>query len=73
MLGYTGSDDNVESSIRKFENGRKLIPLYIARLALMIGKFHFDNGCLPEFPDYGDRYKFQPEETENGEVEQQVT
>lgn len=38
MLGYTGTDRNDITRIRSYENGKKQVPLYIARLAWLIEK-----------------------------------
>ena len=36
-IGYTGTDRNDTTLIRRYENGQKQIPLYIARLLWLMG------------------------------------
>lgn len=53
LLGYTGTDRNDTMRIRKFENGRQQVPLYIARLAwLVLREFDGTGGDLPVFPEW---------------------
>lgn len=48
-IGFTGTDRNNTAKIREFENGRKQIPLYIARLVWLIGEIAA--GVAEEPPD----------------------
>lgn len=53
LLGYTGSFRNRADQIRKFESGRKQIPLYIARLAWLLGEIDTECDLNPSgWPDY---------------------
>lgn len=40
LIGYTGTNDNNRSRLRQMENGRKEIPLYIARFVWLLAKWH---------------------------------
>lgn len=56
LLGYTGNGKNRVNLIRDFESGKKKIPLYIARLAWLIGEVRedaIDNADIgmPEYTD----------------------
>lgn len=53
-LGYTGTDRNNEKLIRDYEQGRKPVPLYIARLAWLLAEIAADlNELTPDdWPPY---------------------
>jgi len=38
LIGYTGNTTNNKTQMRRYENGDRQIPLYIARLAWLIGR-----------------------------------
>ena len=40
LIGYTGNTTNNKTQMRRYENGDRQIPLYIARLAWLIGEIH---------------------------------
>lgn len=64
LIGYTGSDRNDETRIRKYERGGKesQVPLYIARLAWMLLRHHDRTGQLPVFPEWpGYVFKSEPD------------
>lgn len=51
-IGYTGTDRNDTTLIRRYENGQKQIPLYIARLLWLMGEVLESAGKeLPIWPD----------------------
>jgi hypothetical protein len=50
MLGYTGTDRNDVTRIRVYENQRKQIPLYIARLVWLLAEMSRMMGSLPAWP-----------------------
>jgi transcriptional regulator with XRE-family HTH domain len=52
LLGYTGTDRNDIMRVRKYENNRQQIPLYIARAAWMLAVWFRRTGELPPFPDW---------------------
>lgn len=52
LLGYTGTDRNNDTRIRKYENDRQQIPLYIARLAWLVLREWDGTGQLPVFPEW---------------------
>jgi transcriptional regulator with XRE-family HTH domain len=68
-LGYTGTDRNNEKLIRDYEQGRKAIPLYIARLVWLLAEIAADcNELAPDdWPPYvGDDGKVQwPEDNQS--------
>lgn len=47
-LGYTGNDKNNSQRMREFETGERPIPLYIARLAWLIGEIMTDVDQEPQ-------------------------
>src|SRR5438445_13891909 len=47
LIGYTGSDRNDITRIRKYEGGKQQIPLYIARLAWLVGELVGDAAQEP--------------------------
>lgn len=64
-LGYTGTDRNDETRIRRYENqsDRFPIPLYIARLAWLILRYRACTGSLPDFPEWsGYDFSHEPDE-----------
>lgn len=69
LLGYTGNGKNRVNTIKEFESGKKQIPLYIARLAWLIGEWRAeqldqgfrDGAAMPRFPEWGG-YNFEREE-----------
>lgn len=58
MLGYTGTDRNDITRIRSYENGKKQVPLYIARLVWLLAAHHRRIRAFPEFPAWPG-YEFQ--------------
>jgi len=52
LVGYTGSERNVISSMKKMERGQKQIPLTIARLTWLLAAHQRRTGILPEFPGW---------------------
>ena len=69
LLGYTGTDRNDETRIRRYENqsDQYQIPLYIARLAWLILRHHDNYGILPVFPEWPG-YDFSHEPDHAAEV-----
>lgn len=62
LLGYTGTDRNDDTRIRKYENDKQQIPLYIARLVVMVLTYHTLTKALPEFPSWpGYDYDHSPD------------
>jgi hypothetical protein len=51
LLGYSAERNPLVVLIHRMENGRKPIPLYIARLAWMIDQCHQDRGHTPTWPE----------------------
>lgn len=59
LLGYTGSDKNNFTRIKSYENGKRRIPLYIARSVWLLMNFYSSHRQLPGFPYwpmYDDEY-----------------
>lgn len=63
LIGYTGTDRNDVMRIRKYENDRQQVPLYIARLVWLLDHWASEAiaiGCpppeltptFPEWPGY---------------------
>lgn len=72
LIGYTGTQRNDETRLKKYENG-PLVPLYIARLAWLIDVWVRRYGVLPPFPVWSgydllraDDPQHRVEETEDG-------
>lgn len=42
LIGYTGTDRNDDTRIRKYEQGKQQIPLYIARLVWLLGELKLE-------------------------------
>lgn len=62
VIGYTGTDRNNETRLSVYENGRKQIPLYIARMCWMLLLHHDLTGQLPHFPDWpGYEFSHEPD------------
>ena len=62
LVGYTGIDRNVLSSMKKMERGQKQIPLTIARLVWLLSAHQRRTGILPEFPGWpGYNFISQPD------------
>lgn len=54
LIGYTGTDRNNESRVKRLENAGDPVPLYIARLLWLV-ELHIRHWkCLPIFPDWPD-------------------
>lgn len=51
LIGYTGTDRNDETRIRKYETTVQ-VPLHIARFVWLIDRFHDLNGFIPKFPNW---------------------
>ena len=51
LLGYTGSDVNNHTRIKKLEKGDELVPLYIARFVWLIHQRYIATGKLPSWPE----------------------
>lgn len=69
LIGYTGTDRNDETRIRKYERGGKdsQVPLYIARLVYLLVSHHKRIGELPRFPDWpGYVFKSEPDPQHQG-------
>lgn len=71
LLGYTGTDRNDIMRLRKYEKDKKQIPLYIARLAWLIGEFCDDtDGYTPVFPAWpGYEFDHTPDDPEQEVLE----
>lgn len=61
MIGYTGTQANRRDRIKKFENGKAQVPLYIARFVWLIEQHVLSMAplglprvaiCWPEWPGY---------------------
>lgn len=50
-LGYSGAEENINRTIRRYEIGDKPIPPWIARLAIMFDRY----GVPRDFRDEGER------------------
>ena len=50
-LGYRGNERNNTDLMRAYEEGRKQIPLTVARLAWVIGE-NYNARDLPEWPEW---------------------
>lgn len=68
LLGYTGSEKNMITQIDKYEQDRRQVPLYIARLAWLLGQLHANHPIpadaygMPRFPDWpGYVYDHEPD------------
>jgi len=66
-IGYTGTDRNVINRIREFERDKKQVPLYIARLVWLMGRFFAKTGGLPKFPAWPG-YEFESIPDQQGEA-----
>lgn len=69
LIGYTGTDRNDETRIKKYERGGKdsQVPLYIARLVYLLVSHHKRIGELPRFPDWpGYVFKSEPDPQHQG-------
>lgn len=51
LIGYTGTDRNDETRVKRHENSR-LIPLYLARLLHLVERWKLQHDALPEFPNW---------------------
>lgn len=51
LIGYTGTDRNDETRIRKYETTTQ-VPLHIARLVDLISRWNHMFGKLPDFPNW---------------------
>lgn len=52
LLGYTGSDRNIDFRIRKMEREER-VPLHIGRYVWLINRYFIEhNGNLPGWPGY---------------------
>jgi transcriptional regulator with XRE-family HTH domain len=54
LLGFSGTDDNIKNTVRRYEVGSRSISPTIERLALMLAWFKEDFGYLPDL-DRGER------------------
>jgi len=62
LIGYTGTDRNDETRIRKYEHDKQQIPLYIARLAWLMLLRKDLTGRPPVFPEWpGYEYDHSPD------------
>jgi transcriptional regulator with XRE-family HTH domain len=48
-LGYTGNDNTISDTVRKYERGKKDIPPWIARLAIALVTLHRHQIDLDQF------------------------
>lgn len=51
LIGYTGTDRNDETRVKRHENSQR-IPLYIARLLWLLEHWRGETGELPTFPSW---------------------
>jgi len=73
LIGYTGTDRNCIDLIRKYENGKKQVPLYIARHVWLIERFRDLNRFMPQFPDWpGYEFDSAPDPQHQKEVDDAV-
>ena len=49
-FGYEGTDATTSSTVRKYENGAKIIPPWIARLAILMDKHGLPTGWTEPSP-----------------------
>ena len=62
LIGYTGTDRNDIMRVRKFENDKQQVPLYIARLAWLLQVWVGRTHELPPFPDWpGYEFEHSPD------------
>ena len=54
LLGFTGENRNIYSTVKRYEEGRRDISPTVERLVLMLGWFKEDFGYLPDL-DRGER------------------
>lgn len=64
LMGYTGNENTNSSLVKRYEQGRRPIPLYIARLVFLLDQY--PAGALPTFPDWpGYEYESVPDQQES--------
>ncbi len=51
LIGYTGTDRNDETRVKRHENSPK-IPLYLARLLWLLDNWFNNTAQLPPFPEW---------------------
>ena len=62
LIGYTGTDRNDETRVRKYETTVQP-PLHIARLVDLIQRWYSMFGRLPDFPDWpGYEFSHEPDQ-----------
>jgi len=52
LIGYTGTDRNDITRVRKYETSTERVPLYLARLIWLIEVCRETFGTFPKFPDW---------------------
>lgn len=61
LIGYTGTDRNDETRIRKYETTVRP-PLHIARMVWLIDRYWSHTGILPNFPRWtGYEFSHEPD------------
>jgi hypothetical protein len=69
VIGYTGTDRNDESRVKRLENAGEPVPLYIARLLWLIEDYAIVHGVLPTFPQWpGYDYDHTPDPQHQKEI-----
>jgi hypothetical protein len=53
LIGYTGTNRNDATRVKRYEKSPEPVPLHIARLLWLIGGYVRHNGELPHFPEWG--------------------
>jgi hypothetical protein len=60
LIGYTGTDRNDETRVRKYETTVRP-PLHIARFVDLIERWYLMFGKMPDFPDWEYDYSHEPD------------